>query len=69
MKALRRNEWVTIGQAAQRLNVTTTLIRKWAHRYKLTPNPRGEYWFYNLSEIEHKTRHSPGAKRKLTTAA
>jgi hypothetical protein len=66
VKQHRRNEWVTIAQAATRLNVTETLIRKWAERYNITVNPLGQYWFLTLSEIEHKTRHSPGARRKLT---
>jgi hypothetical protein len=67
MKELRRNEWVTIATAATRLAVTQTLIRRWIHRYQLAPNPRGEYWFHNLVDIEHSTRHSPGARRKLTS--
>jgi ribosomal protein S9 len=67
VKELRRNEWVTIATAATRLAVAETLIRKWAQRYKVAINPRGEYLFHDLSEAEHKTRHSPGARRKLTT--
>lgn len=67
MKELRRNEWVAITVAATRLNVTQDLIRKWIQRYPITTNPRGEYLFYDLVETEHQTRHSPGARRKLTS--
>lgn len=67
MKEHRRNEWVTIAEAATRLAVTETLIRKWIQRYHIPANPRGEYWFHDLSEAEHRTRHSPGARRRLTS--
>lgn len=69
MKQLRRNEWVTTATAATRLNVTETLIRKWVQRYRVPTNPRSEYLFLPLTEIEHQTRHTPGARRKLTPVA
>lgn len=65
---LRRNEYVAIATAATRFAISEALVRKWVQRYKLKPNGAGEYWFAALVEIEHSTRHSPGARRKLTIA-
>lgn len=69
MKEHRRNEWVTTATAATRLAVSEALIRQWVKRYNIAVNPRGEYLFHHLSEIEHQTRHAPGARRKLTPVA
>lgn len=58
MKQLRRNEWVTVGQAAARLATNVMRIYQWVHRYPV-PKRGDQYLFLRLEEIEYGMRH-PG---------
>lgn len=54
---LRRNEWVTIGQAAQRLGVEETRVRQWIHRNKTAVARKGRLVLYlHVEEIEARMR-------------
>jgi transposase-like protein len=58
MKALRRNEWITIAEAAQRLNVDQTRIRQWIHRNKDDIARKGPLLLYrDIEQIEARIRH------------
>lgn len=63
----RLDERVPISLAAQRLKVQASLIRKWASRYGLAADYEGNYRFGDLVEVEWRTRHAKGSRRKLTT--
>lgn len=65
----RLDERVTAETAANRLGVSTALIRKWASRYKLVPDRERRYRFGDLVNVEYQTRTAKGRRRKLTTDA
>jgi hypothetical protein len=56
VKELRRNEWVTIGLAARRLNTNTAVIRQWLHRNKAIARKGRLVLFLHVEETEAKMR-------------
>lgn len=56
MKELRRNEWVSVNQAAQRLATNPMRIYQWVHRYAVPKRGNG-YLFLALERIEFGMRH------------
>lgn len=56
-RELRRNEWVTIAQAATRLATNHWRIRKWIEREKV-PRKGNTYLFRVIEEIDDRIRHS-----------
>lgn len=63
---LRRNEYVTISQAATRLATNEARVRQWIHRHGVTKKGR-TYLFRQLEQIEYVIRH-PEQRGSLTIA-
>jgi len=57
MKELRRNEWVTISEAAARLAVDQTRVRQWIHRNKTIARKGRLVLFLHIEETEARMRH------------
>lgn len=56
VKELRRNEWVTIGLAARRLNTSQAVIRQWLHRNKTIARKGRLVLFLHVEETEARMR-------------
>lgn len=57
MKQLRRNEWVSISEAATRLATNEACIRQWIHRNKTDVARKGTLvLFAHIEEIEARIR-------------
>ncbi len=66
-RELRRNEWVTIAEAAARMATSEHRIRRWTERKPI--NERfGKFLFRDLEEIEFAIRAKKKRRAELTSA-
>lgn len=54
-------QWVSVEQIAQHLNVKTFTIYKWLERKHMPAHKVGRLWRFKISEIDHWVRKGDSA--------
>lgn len=66
-RELRRNEWVTIAEAAVRMATNEHRVRRWTER-KPVNERNGKFLYRDLEQIEFGIRAKKKRRAELTSA-
>jgi excisionase family DNA binding protein len=55
-------QWVSVGQIAQHLNVKTFTIYKWLERKHMPAHKVGRLWRFKITEIDEWVRNGGAAE-------